>query len=100
MSGIVNFVHDALAIGKSREEIRVALLAAGWRQDEVKNALEEFAISDFGIPVPRRKTGLSARDAFQHLVAFLTLYISAIGMITILFQIVTLLLPDPVRQDG
>ena len=98
MSNIVTFVHDALLAGKSRKEIGTALLSAGWREDEVNNALCEFVPVNFPIPVPRRKTGMDARDAFQHLVAFLTLHISAIGAGTLLFQFVNLAIPDSLRN--
>jgi hypothetical protein len=100
MSELTLFVHDALGAGKSREEVRTVLLQAGWRQDEVMDALGEFAEVDFPIPVPRRKPYLSARDAFLHLVAFLTLYISALGLGTLLFQVVNLLIPDPLQRAG
>lgn len=95
MSEVSTFVHDALARGKTRAEVQQALLRAGWRPDEVKEALAQFADIDFPVPVPVRRTYLSARDAFQHLLAFLTLYLSAVGVGTILFQLVNLALPDP-----
>lgn len=99
MSEIRVFVHDALSAGKTRVEIGNVLLEAGWRQDEVNKALAEFAEVDFVVPVPRKRPHLFARDAFQHLVEFLTLYISAIGAGTLLFQFINLLLPDPLRRE-
>jgi hypothetical protein len=99
MSQLTLFVHDALGAGKSRDEIRGALQRAGWQPDEVSDALAEFAEVDFPVPVPRRKPYLSARDAFLHLVAFMTLYISAFGLGTLLFQLVNLWLPDPLMKN-
>lgn len=99
MSQLTLFVRESLAAGKSREEIRQVLQEAGWGPDEVKDALREFAEVDFPVPVPRPRPSLSARDAFLHLVSFLTLYISAIGLGTLLFQLINLLLPDPLQQS-
>lgn len=99
ISAISVFVHDALSAGKSRAEIRSVLLTAGWEPEEADKALAEFADSDFGIPVPRKRTHLYARDTFLHLIEFLTLTISAIGLGTLLFQFVNLLFPDPLRQQ-
>lgn len=99
MSEIVLFVHDALSAGKPRAAIREALLGAGWQQEEVDKALTEYADIEFPVPVPRRKPHLLARDAFLHLVEFLTLAITAIGAGTLFFQFVNLLLPDPLQHE-
>ncbi len=88
------FVKEGLVKGLGRNEMREALLKAGWQEDEVANALGSYADVDFPIPVPKRKPYLSAREAFLYLVMFLTLYIAAISVGTILFQAVNLWLPD------
>jgi hypothetical protein len=88
------FVRDALAKGAKRTEIQETLLKAGWRQDEITNALDQFLDVDFPIPVPRRKPYLSAREAFLYLLMFLTLYISAFSFGTLVFQFVNRWLPD------
>lgn len=92
------FVRDALLKGASREQIRDALGNAGWSADEIKNALAAFADVPFAVPVPRRKPYLSAREAFQYLVLFLTLYISAFSFGSLLFQFINRWLPDPLRE--
>lgn len=88
------FVYEALAKGKSRESIKKVLKEAGWSADEVSQSLELYQDSDFPIPVPRRKPYLSAREAFMYLLMFLTLYISAVSVGTILFQSINIWLPD------
>lgn len=91
---IHDFVKDALEKSVPKKDIRAALLKAGWREDEVLNALDAFADIPFAVPVPKRKPYLSAQEAFMYLLLFLTLYISAVSTGTLLFQFTNLALPD------
>jgi hypothetical protein len=95
-SDLSAFVKEALAKGISKEDIRSKLSAAGWRQDEVSTALAAYADMDFPVPIPRPRPYLSAREAFLYLVMFMTLYISAFSVGTILFQLINRAFPDPV----
>lgn len=95
---LTDFVKDALAKGASRGQIAEILAKAGWPQDEIQNALDQYLDAAFPIPVPRRKPYLSAREAFLYLLLFLTLYISAISVGTLMFQYANLWLPDPVAD--
>lgn len=96
---IHEFIREALMKGASRQDIQKALGKAGWQQDEITNALDSFADIPFIIPVPKRKPYVSAQEAFMYLVLFLTLYISAIGLGTLLFQFINRWLPDPLLND-
>jgi hypothetical protein len=89
------FVREALGRGFSRAEIEGVLLRAGWSAAQVRAATAGFADVDFPLPVPRPTPYLSARDAFQYLVLFGTLYVSAYNFGSLLFQIINLTLPDP-----
>lgn len=91
------FVSAALAKQIPREEIREALLKAGWQADEIKTALAAYAEEPFPIPVPKRKPYLSAREAFEYLILFLTLYISSFSFGTIIFQSINRWIPDAVE---
>lgn len=95
---LTDFVKEALAKGASRGQIAEILAKAGWPQDEIQNALDQYLDVAFPIPVPRRKPYLSAREAFLYLLLFLTLYISAISVGTLMFQYANLWLPDPVQD--
>ncbi|HEY7729163.1 MAG TPA: DUF5671 domain-containing protein [Candidatus Eisenbacteria bacterium] len=88
------FVRDALAHGMPRGEIREKLLAAGWRPEEVETALGSFAEIESPVPVPRRRPYLSAREAFFYLVLFVTLYLTAINVGSVLFQLVNRAIPE------
>jgi MFS family permease len=93
------FVRDALTRGLPRAAIRERLLEAGWRAEEVESALAAYAEADFPVPVPRRRTYLSAREAFLYLVLFATLYIAAFNLGLVLFAILDRWMPDAVGRE-
>ncbi len=95
---INQWVKEALTEGASRDGIMEVLLEAGWQKDEIQNALDQFLDIPFTIPVPRRKPCLSAREAFLYLLLFLTLYISAVSVGTLMFQYANVWLPDPIQD--
>lgn len=90
------FVKEALQEGASRDQIHKALKEGNWPEDEIKNALSTYSDTKFVVPVPRRKPYLSAREAFLYLLMFLTLYVSAFSVGTLIFQFVNRWLPDTV----
>lgn len=90
------FVREALARGLSRDEIRSTLTAARWRAEEIDAELERWGDGPSGLPVPRRRLSLSAREAFMHLVMFATLYTFAYCAGVILYSLISLHVPDPV----
>ncbi|MFH0927964.1 MAG: DUF5671 domain-containing protein [bacterium] len=91
---LVDFVRDSLKSGSSKSEIDKALSKAGWETDERKEAISRYLDSDFPVPVPKKKSSLSARESFLYLLMFLTLYLSANSFGTILFQLINYYLPD------
>lgn len=93
------FVREALNRSASRDEIRVVLLGAGWSEAQVTSAIEGFADVDFPIAVPRPRPSLSAREAFEYLVLFGTLYFSAFALGQLLFQFINLTFPDPLWPE-
>jgi hypothetical protein len=90
------FVYASLERGQSRQAIEQALLAAGWSPEQVKPALVLYADTAFPVPVPRPRPYLSAREAFNYLVIFTTLYLSAFHLGALLFNLVNRAFPDPV----
>jgi len=89
------FVREALARGIPREQIRQTLAAARWRAEEIDAELERWGDGPAGLPVPRRRLSLSAREAFMHLVMFATLYTFAYSAGVILFVMIARFVPDP-----
>lgn len=94
-STLVQFVHDALSAGRSRDDIRSALIDAGWSQPEIAGSLSAFAATDFTPPVPRPRPHLTARDTFIHLILFSSLGFVAFNLVSLVHGILDLALPDP-----
>lgn len=92
---LVSFVRESLARGRSRAEVAEVLQRAGWGRDQIDDVLGSFADVDFVVPVPRPRPYLSARDAFLYLVLFSTLYASAFHVGSLLFDLITIAIPDP-----
>lgn len=93
-----SFVREALAAGRSRQEIEVVLRDAGWSAGAIAEALGRYADVAFALPVPKPSPSTSPREAFLYLVAFATLYLSAWHFGSLLFQFIDLLLPDPAES--
>lgn len=98
ITDIQQFVKEALVKGVSREKIQDALKTAGWKEDEIQQAVNAYAEKNVeGIPVPRRKPYLNARDAFLYLLMFLTLYWSAFSFGQLLYQFINRAFPDTLQ---
>ena len=92
---LTSFVHEALAAGRSRDEIREALANAGWSGREIAGALDGFAATEFLPPVPRPRPHLTARDTFLYLLLFTSMAFVAIYLVILIHAILDLALPDP-----
>lgn len=93
------FVREALAKGQSRDAIGQALAAAGWPPEQARSALAVYADVPFPVPVPRPRPYLSAREAFLYLLLFVTLYLWAYHLGSLLFDLITRALPDPAEES-
>ena len=99
-SELDSFVRASLERGLDRNAIRGVLLQAGWREEELANALSAFADIDFPVPVPRRRPYLQAREAFLYLVSFIALYVTAVSFGGLIFAFINRAFPDPLSFDG
>ena len=90
------FLEHARSKGMDHSTIRMLLLSAGWKEKDVAKALADHAL-ELPVPVPPDTGG--ARDAFLHLAAFAALYASAVTGISLLFDFVNRLLPDPAFRE-
>ncbi|MEW6754577.1 MAG: DUF5671 domain-containing protein [Candidatus Latescibacterota bacterium] len=92
---LARFVRESLTRGVPREQITGVLQQAGWRGEQVREALAAYAEVGFPVPVPRPRPYLSAREAFLYLVLFTTLYLSAYHLGSLAFQLIERAFPDP-----
>jgi hypothetical protein len=99
-SELKEFIRMALLKGIPRNDIRDALLKAGWEADRIGKSLDDFADIDFPLPVPRPHPSLSAREAFFYLLLFVTLSVSAFHLGSLLFILIEKAIPDPAFQGA
>jgi hypothetical protein len=92
---LLRFVDEALRRGVARPDIEVALSAAGWRPEAVREALGAFAESSLPLPVPRPSPYLSARETFLYLVLFTSLYLWTCFLGSLAFDLINNAFPDP-----
>ena len=94
---LAEFIAHARSRGMDHATIRMLLLSAGWKEKDVARALAAHSLD---IPVPSPPDGGGARDAFLQLSAFAALYASAIATVSLLFDYVNRMRPDPALGEG
>lgn len=96
-SPIADFIRASKSKGASDEFLAAMLSRRGWPPDDVYAALGDYWAQLTGVPIPRRSSSSeAARDAFLHLLSFVTLAIWATALGAVLFQLTDYLIPDPV----
>lgn len=99
-SELQTFVKDALVKNVPRTKIQSVLKSAGWKPEEIRNALGAYADAEFPVPVPKRKPYMSAREAFMYLLMFLTLYWTSFSFGQLLYQFINRAYPDPLQYGA
>ena len=99
-STLTQFVKEALEKGQDRGGIRTALLEAGWRANEIDEALGAFSDVAFPIAVPKPQVYLSAREAFFYLLFFILLGVVAFNLGSLLFALIDKLVPDALEEGS
>lgn len=97
---LAEFTRDALAAGKSRDEIRAALTQSGWAPNEVTEALDAWAEIDFPTPVPRPRPYVSAREAFFYGIMFVALAMTAWHLVALLHNLIDHWVVDPLDENS
>ncbi len=97
---LAEFTRDALAAGKSRDDIRSALERSGWAPNEIAEALNAWADIDFPTPVPRPRPYVSAREAFFYGLMFAALAMTAWHLVALLHNLIDHWVADPLTENG
>lgn len=84
---LAGFVEKSLEAGKSRDEIRDALKAAGWMETEIDAALSAWSEVEFSPPLPRPKSNVSAREAFYFILMYVLLSAMVWFLIDLAFEL-------------
>lgn len=85
---LTDFVAEALAAGRSRDEVAAALAAAGWSDREIADGLAAFADTPFTPPVPAPVPVVSARDFFTYALVFVSLGIAAWHLVNLAHHLI------------
>jgi hypothetical protein len=99
-STLTQFVKEALEKGQDRNGIRAALLTAGWREQEIDEALAAYSDVVFPIAVPKPAAYLSAREAFFYLLFFILLGVVAFNLGSLLFALIDKVVPDQLERES
>jgi Domain of unknown function (DUF5671) len=93
---ITEFIEKALAAGIPHESLVGILVARGWPEKEVYDALADHYQRLTGIDIPRRAgAGASAKEAFFYLLIFSTLATWTIGLGCLAFALIDRWMADP-----
>lgn len=91
------FIAHARSKGMDHQTIRMLLLSSGWKEKDIVEALTEATL-DMPVPAPEDRGG--AREAFFHLLAFVTLYASVISVLVLVFEYLNRAFPDAAFDYG
>ncbi len=96
-SRLAEFIAATKSQGASDEFLAAMLSRRGWPLDDVYAALADFWAQRTGVEAPQRAASPeAARDAFFHLLSFVTLAIWATALGAVLFDLANFLIPDPI----
>lgn len=90
-NSLTPFIEHARKKGMDHATIRLLLLSAGWKEKDIAEGLAAEGL-DIAVPVPADRGG--AREAFLHLLAFSSLYVTVIGLIVLFFTYINRMFPD------
>lgn len=91
-SQLSHFIAAARQKGMDFQTIKSLLVASGWKERDVEQALVSQTL-DMPVPTPPDVGG--AREAFLHLLSFACLYIGLGSLIFLYFNCLEWLFPDP-----
>jgi hypothetical protein len=93
------YIKNLLARGKSKEEIKNALLSAGWKENDTDEAIAEVSVegivAEFPPPVPPSLVQHSMVEIFINLLSFILMGSVATAMGTLFFQVINYYFVDP-----
>jgi len=92
---LVEFIDHARQKGMDHNTIRMLLLAAGWKE---KDVLQALMMQGLDRPIPAPPDAGGAREAFYHLLYFAAFFTTVTTVMILLFALIDLLFPDPALE--
>lgn len=96
-TSLTDFIEHARKKGMDHQTIRMLLLSAGWKEKDVAEAMTKEAL-DMPVPMPPDAGG--ARDAFFHLLMFVSFFTTAISSVSLLFSYINRWFPDAAFNES
>lgn len=91
---LARFVRESLLAGRGRDRIAAGLRGAGWSDREIEDALAAWQDDPAGgLPVPRPRPVVSARDAVVYGLLFASLVMVSWHVVQLGFGVIDRLLP-------
>lgn len=94
---LTDFIEHARSKNMDHQTIRMLLLSAGWKEKDIAEAMTKEAL-DMPVPMPTDAGG--ARDAFLHLLMFVSFFTTAISSVMLLFSYINRWFPDAAFTDS
>ncbi len=95
-----DFVREGLQAGHSTQELRGALVRAGWPGAEIDAALSVWVQDGLRLPVPRPRASVSGRELVMFGLFAITLVVVIWHLVQLAFALIDIWLPDPDRPGG
>lgn len=96
-TSLKSFIEHARKKGMDHQTIRMLLLSAGWKEKDIAQALTE---QELEMPVPMPPDAGGARDAFFHLLMFVSFFTTAISSVTLMFSYINRWFPDAAFNEN
>lgn len=97
---LTDFVRDGLRAGHSPDELRDALVRAGWPGAEIDAAMAVWIADGLRLPVPRPQPSVSGRALVMFGLFAITLVVVIWHLVQLSFALIDIWLPDPGRSGG
>lgn len=95
---LAQFIDQGLRAGHSPEELRQALISAGWSAREVETALALWVDRGLRLPVPRPQQTVSGRDVLLYGLMGVAVLSVTWHLVSLGFALIDRWVPDPLRD--
>lgn len=95
---LARFIEEGLRAGHSADELRKALISAGWSAREIETVLALWGDGGLRLPVPRPQHSVSGRDILLYGLMGVALLFVTWHLVSLGFALIDRWLPDPLHD--